>query len=208
MIRLDPRLCKHESILISTNAFLPSSGTNQWTTKPSYVAAIGVGTPPTTYQLIVDTGSSNTWVGASQAYVTTSSSMATNQPVSVAYGSASFSGNEFLDTVTILPELVIQGQSIGVATTLTGVSGVDGILGMGPVDLTAGTLNNQPSTNIPTVADILFSAGTVSANEFGISFEPAIQPQIMNGEITWDQAVRIAPSSLGRSITRKLSLLV
>lgn len=96
--------------------------------------------------------SSNTWVGAGQAYVTTSSSVATNQPVVCyalllfwykssslhqfgSYGSGNFSGqfiafpytrwvihndlgNEFLDTVTITPALVIRCQSIGVATSV------------------------------------------------------------------------------------------
>ncbi|KAF8236774.1 aspartic peptidase A1 [Tricholoma matsutake] len=151
----------------------------------TYVAAIGVGTPPTTYQLIVDTGSSNTWVGASQAYARTSSSVATNQAVSVTYGSGSFSGNEFLDTVTITSQLVIHSQSIGVATTSTGFSGVDGIIGIGPVDLTYGTLTNQPNTAIPTVTDNLFSQNIISANEIGISFEPTTQPQVLNGELTW-----------------------
>ncbi|KAF7795125.1 hypothetical protein EIP86_006272 [Pleurotus ostreatoroseus] len=41
---------------------------------------------------------------------------------------ASFSGTEYLDTVTIGP-LVITNQSIGVASNITGFSGVDGILG-------------------------------------------------------------------------------
>ena len=44
-----------------------------------YTASIGVGTPATSYDLLIDTGSSNTWVGADKAYVKTSSSVNTGQ---------------------------------------------------------------------------------------------------------------------------------
>ena len=40
------------------------------------------------------------------------------------------------DTVTLSSGLVITGQSIGVASTSSGFDGVDGILGVGPTDLT------------------------------------------------------------------------
>ncbi len=46
-----------------------------------YTAGVGVGTPPTTYNLIIDTGSSNTWVGADSEYVQTSSSVDTGDEV-------------------------------------------------------------------------------------------------------------------------------
>ncbi|TFK35982.1 aspartic peptidase domain-containing protein, partial [Crucibulum laeve] len=82
----------------------------------SYIASIGVGSPATTYDLIIDTGSSNTWVGATRAYVRTGTSVQTSNRVSVTYGSGSFSGTEFTDTVTIAPGLVIPNQSIGVAS--------------------------------------------------------------------------------------------
>lgn len=48
---------------------------------------------------------------------------------SVTYGSGSWSGNEYLDTVSLSPELTIKNQSIGVATTSQGFEGIDGILG-------------------------------------------------------------------------------
>jgi hypothetical protein len=44
-----------------------------------------------------------------------------------------------LDTVTLGNNLVIHNQSIGVASTAQGFNnGIDGILGIGPVDLTTG----------------------------------------------------------------------
>ncbi|KXN88844.1 Polyporopepsin [Leucoagaricus sp. SymC.cos] len=150
----------------------------------TYIASVGVGSPATTYQLIVDTGSSNTWVGAGRTYVRTSTSTQTSNRVSVTYGSGSFSGNEFTDTVT-LGTLSITAQSIGVATRSTGFSGTDGILGIGPVGLTQGTLSPATNTLIPTVTDNLFGKGLITANEIGISFEPTNTIEIMNGELTW-----------------------
>lgn len=47
----------------------------------SYLAAVGVGSPATTYDLIIDTGSSNTWVGAGTKYVKTSTSTSTGKKV-------------------------------------------------------------------------------------------------------------------------------
>ncbi|KAJ7510922.1 aspartic peptidase domain-containing protein [Mycena galericulata] len=151
----------------------------------SYIAAVGVGSPATTYELIVDTGSSNTWVGAGQKYVVTSTSVKSSQTVSVSYGSGSFSGTEYTDTVTLAPGLVIAKQSIGVASKSSGFSGVDGILGIGPVDLTEGTLTKSPTTLIPTVTDNLFSQGTITSDLIGISFEPTTSESDENGSIAF-----------------------
>lgn len=63
-------------------------------TAVTYVASVGVGSPATDYTLLIDTGSSNTWVGAGKAYVVTSTSFDTGDSVSVSYGSGSFSGTE------------------------------------------------------------------------------------------------------------------
>jgi len=50
-----------------------------------------------------------------------------------------------------------------------------------------GTLSPQSSTPIPTVTDNLFSAGTISANLIGVSFQPITSPtgEQLNGELTW-----------------------
>ncbi|EKM61625.1 uncharacterized protein PHACADRAFT_204793 [Phanerochaete carnosa HHB-10118-sp] len=148
----------------------------------SYTAAISVGNPATTYTLIVDTGSSNTWVGAGTKYVATSTSMNTGESVSVTYGSGSFSGTEYTDQIT-LGSLAIKDQSIGVASQSQGFQGVDGILGIGPVSLTWGTVNNTDT--VPTVADNLFSQGTISTEVVAVSFEPTTKESVTNGELTF-----------------------
>ncbi|KAI6015051.1 aspartic peptidase domain-containing protein [Pisolithus orientalis] len=149
-----------------------------------YIAAVGVGSPATTYNLIVDTGSSNTWVGAGTPYKVTNTSVDTGEPVYVPYGSGSFSGTEYTDTVT-LGSLTITKQSIGVASTSTDFSGVDGVLGIGPEDLTLGSLTNEPSTEIPTVTQNLYTEGKIPAEIVGVSFEPSTTTSSMNGELTF-----------------------
>ncbi|KAF7980596.1 hypothetical protein HWV62_37360 [Athelia sp. TMB] len=147
----------------------------------TYTASVGVGEPATQYTLLIDTGSSNTWVGAGTKYVRTSTSKSTGNKVTVSYGSGSFSGTEYTDTVSLAPELVVQGQSIGVASTATGFSDVDGILGIGPVDLTSGTVSGQSS--VPTVTDNLFSQGIIAADSIGISYQPSTSIGTTNGEL-------------------------
>jgi pepsin A len=104
--------------------------------------------------------------------LTTSSSLAeVVLEQSVSYGSGSFSGNEYTDTVTFSSSLKISKQSIGVATTSSGFSDVDGILGVGPVDLTVGTLSEK-SKSIPTVTDSLFANKAITSHTLGIFFQP------------------------------------
>ena len=77
-------------------------------------------------------------------------------------------------TLTFLPvtddvklgAVTIKGQSIGVATKSVGFDGVDGILGIGPVDLTLGTLSPDTSSSIPTVTDVcsIFLSRVIASN--------------------------------------------
>ncbi|KAL5501258.1 hypothetical protein ACEPAH_9645 [Sanghuangporus vaninii] len=148
-----------------------------------YIAEVGVGSPPTTYSLLIDTGSSNTWVGAGRAYVRTSTSEATGDLTEVTYGSGFFIGTEFLDTVTLAEDLVITNQGIGAAAISEGFDGVDGILGIGPTDLTEGTVDGISS--IPTVTDNLFSQGTISEKVVGVFFAPTTELSVTNGELSF-----------------------
>ncbi|TFY59343.1 hypothetical protein EVJ58_g5834 [Rhodofomes roseus] len=150
----------------------------------TYVVSVGVGDPATYYSLLVDTGSSNTWLGANKSYVKTSTSSDTGETVSVTYGSGDFSGEEYTDTVTLGDGLTITQQSIGVASSSSGFDGVDGILGVGPTDLTEGTLGDSDAT-IPTVTDNLYSQGTISTEVLAVSFEPTTSDSVTNGELTF-----------------------
>jgi hypothetical protein len=149
----------------------------------TYTLSIGVGSPATDYTLLIDTGSSNTWIGADKAYTPTSTSTDTRNTVSVSYGSGSFTGTEYTDQVTLGPGLVIQKQSIGVSSKATGFNDVDGILGIGPVDLTTGTVAS--TTSVPTVTDNLFKQGTIPVESIGISYVPTTTASAPNGELTF-----------------------
>ena len=61
--------------------------------------------------LLIDTGSSNTWLGANKTYVKTDTSQDTGNTVAVSYGSGNFTGEEYTDTVTLGSGLTITGQS-------------------------------------------------------------------------------------------------
>lgn len=75
-----------------------------------------------------------------------------------------------MDTVTLSSDLVIAKQSIGVATFSEGFTNVDGILGVGPTDLTQGSVSNAGS--VPTVTDNLYSSGTIGTKALGVYFTP------------------------------------
>ncbi|KAJ7913482.1 acid protease [Mycena leptocephala] len=150
----------------------------------TYTMSVGVGSPPTNYELLIDTGSSNTWIGANKSYKPTSTSTDTRNKVNVSYGSGSFTGTEYIDEVTLGPGLVIQKQSIGVSSKATGFDGVDGILGIGPVDLTTGTVKS--TTSVPTVTDNLFKQQTIPTESIGISYVPTTSgTNAVNGELTF-----------------------
>ncbi|KAI0741300.1 acid protease [Daedaleopsis nitida] len=151
----------------------------------SYIAEVGVGNPAKTFNLIIDTGSSNTWVGATQPFTQTSTTRQTRDRLAVDYGSGFVRGTEFIDTVNLGPGLTIVGQSLGVATSSGGFDGVDGILGIGPVDLTVDTLSPDTTSTVPTVTDNLFAQGIIPEDLVAVSFEPSNSIEIVNGELTW-----------------------
>jgi len=147
----------------------------------SYTAPIKVGSQ--TFDLIVDTGSSNTWVGANTKFSAGTTGKSTGKSVSVSYGSGSFSGTEYTDAVTFAG-LTVSSQSIGVASTSSGFSGVDGIFGVGPVGLTQGTVSG--TSTVPTFLDNLFKQGQISTEVLGVSFKPesGSDQDDVNGELT------------------------
>ncbi|KAL4065642.1 aspartic peptidase domain-containing protein [Scleroderma yunnanense] len=150
-----------------------------------YTASIGIGHPVTHYNLVLDTGSSNTVCGANKKYVRTKTSIPTGQNVSEQFGAGSFQGIEYLDRVTLAPNLVITNQSIANAITWTGFEGVHGILGLGPAILTQGSLSPGVDSIIPTVMDNAMSQGLLQHDVFAISFAPTTEENETNGAITY-----------------------
>ncbi|KAH9894852.1 aspartic peptidase A1 [Cubamyces lactineus] len=153
-----------------------------------YTVIVKMGSPPTEYELIVDIGSSNTWVGAGDAYMQKPSTRATHNEMALEYGNgAAMAGVEIADTVMlgVEPGLSILGQFFGSASRSAGFDGVDGILGLGPTDLTVGTLNPDSTVVIPTVTDNLFAQAAIASEIVSISFEPTTSKETINGELTF-----------------------
>lgn len=107
----------------------------------------------------------------------------TGGSVQVSYGSGQFSGEEYVDTVSY-GGLTVKSQSIGSASDASGFNGVDGILGLGPVGLTRGTVSN--ANTVPTFLDNLYSQGSISSEVLGVYFSPenGADTNDNNGELT------------------------
>ncbi|KAF7972932.1 hypothetical protein HWV62_16596 [Athelia sp. TMB] len=177
------RLAKYNGhVPLAEDNFAVSGSTPVINEVNSYIAQVHVGSQ--TFDLIVDTGSSNTWVGASTKFSNGSTGVSTGQSVSVSYGSGYFEGTEYTDTVNLGSAKVIS-QSIGVASMATGFNGVDGIIGFGPVGLTENTVSGM--STVPTFMDNLHSKGTIPTEVLGVSFAPESGSDYhdANGELTF-----------------------
>ncbi|KZV97329.1 acid protease [Exidia glandulosa HHB12029] len=149
----------------------------------TYTVDVGVGEPATTYSLIVDTGSSNTWVGADpqKPFVYSNSTRNTTEVVGVSYGSGFFAGDALFDTISLSSSpspLTAHNQSLGSATVSSGFEGFDGILGLGPTILTNETVTNAEL--VPTVIDTLFAQRKIKERVVGVAFTP-LNEHVRNG---------------------------
>ncbi|KAG2355852.1 aspartic proteinase [Suillus spraguei] len=141
-----------------------------------YIVALNVGSPPTTYKLVVDCGSTVTWIGAGTPYGETGCN--TGRGVKESYGGSefpsttSFSGTFFVDTVTLGHGITIPNYELAVASTVSNFRDSDGVLGIGPQDLTVGTLTNDLPAAYPTFTDWLVTAGAICQNIVGMFFQP------------------------------------
>jgi len=140
----------------------------------SYYGLISVGTPPQTFEVVYDTGSSNLWVpnaGAQQAgcnvknvydHFNSSTFVKNCTPLSITYGSGPVSGYLSVDTVTIA-EYQLPNFTFAEMTDVSGLSTAyclgdfDGICGMGWEAL---------SNGLPTPMGELARSGQLSDQVF------------------------------------------
>ncbi|KAG5645987.1 hypothetical protein DXG03_004588 [Asterophora parasitica] len=151
----------------------------------AYTVPVNVGQPPKTFSLLLDIGSSNIWVGADKDYRPSSTSVNHEKTIVGPFRiSGDVIGTEYTDQVTLGGNLVVKNQTIGIATSARGFSGVDGILGIGPVDLTSGSTSK---TAVAPVTQNLFESGILPTVATGMSYIPS-SSAIANGEITFGAA--------------------
>jgi len=138
-----------------------------------YYGPVSVGTPPQTFNVIFDTGSSNLWIPAANCsncgfhpkYDSNHSStyVANGTEFRIEYGSGPVAGFLSDDTIT-WGGLKVQGQRFAEITDVSGlglayaIGKFDGILGM--------AFQRISVNNIPTVFDGLVSQGQVKENMF------------------------------------------
>jgi len=91
-------------------------------------------------------------------------------------------GTLYTDTLTFSDGVVIYEQSIGVGSC---TKDVDGMLGLGPVALTADTLVDEPHTLIPTAIDNLLEQGAISQRVISYFFAPFLDTAVAYGTITF-----------------------
>ncbi|XP_073542217.1 pepsin A-like isoform X1 [Phyllobates terribilis] len=140
-----------------------------------YFGTISIGTPPQSFTVIFDTGSSNLWVPSvycsSQACTShhmfnpqqSSTFQATNTPVSIQYGTGSMTGFLGYDTLQV-GNIQVTNQIFGLSETEPGsflyYSPFDGILGL--------AFPSLASSQATPVFDNMWSQGLIPQNLFSV----------------------------------------
>jgi len=161
-----------------------------------YIATVQMGTPPTDYLLLMDSGSSDFWVGSADNCVsqagggcgthtflgsnTSSTFVGSNQQFSVTYGSGSITGTLCQDTVSVA-NLTLASHTFGVANEesvqfSSDTTPFDGLMGLAQPSL------SEEGVDTPPVS--MASAGLIS--EAIVSFKLSrLADELNDGEVTF-----------------------
>ncbi|CAE6424058.1 unnamed protein product [Rhizoctonia solani] len=148
------------------------------TTQVRYTVSVGIGSPPTFYDLVIDTGSRYTWISDRKGYTRTRTRTSVRQRgknFAINYVRGSVRGMDYKDLFTVSPSLSIPNVEFGVATSMEGIQAeVDG---NNPI-----TPNNGEPT--PKFMDNLLAQNMLNWNIFALSFAPVTSQGFVNGQLT------------------------
>ncbi|KAG2062771.1 acid protease [Suillus decipiens] len=164
-----------------SNPTVPLSQVDLGNTMVGYTVRVAIGDPLTNYDLVVDSATAITWVGAILPYFSFSG-VNTNVPVAVDYHFGTFQGTIWEDEITLSQRITISKMQIGVASEMQNIA-ADGVLGIGPTLSGIGSLPNSPDQTIPTVIDRLVEESTVRRPIVGIFFKPTVANEDNDGEL-------------------------
>ncbi|XP_035237009.1 pepsin A-like [Anguilla anguilla] len=168
----------------------------------SYYGVISIGTPPQSFKVIFDSGSSNLWVPSvycsSQACQNhdkfnpqaSSTFQSTNQPLSIQYGTGSMTGYLGYDTVEV-GGITVPNQIFGLSQTeaaFMAYMAADGILGLAYPSIS--------SSSATPVFDNMMKQGLVSQDLFSVYLSSGgqagsevvfggVDPSHYTGSISW-----------------------
>ncbi|KAG2068106.1 aspartic peptidase A1 [Suillus decipiens] len=164
-----------------SNPTVPLSQVDLGNTMVGYTVRVAIGDPLTNYDLVVDSATAITWVGAILPYFSFSG-VNTNVPVAVDYHFGTFQGTIWEDEITLSQRITISKMQIGVASEMQNIA-ADGVLGIGPTLSGIGSLPNSPDQTIPTVIDRLVEESTIRRPIVGIFFKPTVANEDNDGEL-------------------------
>lgn len=159
-----------------------------------YIATIQIGTPPQNFNILMDSGSADFWVGSENCQSqqgtcgnhtflgskSSSSFVQSNQNFNVTYGSGSVAGVLCKDNIN-MAGLQLNNHTFGVANEESVQFSADTVPFDGLMGLAQSTLSNE---KVPTPVESLASQGLISSaiSSFKIS---RLADQLNDGEVTF-----------------------
>ncbi|KAG2365662.1 aspartic peptidase A1 [Suillus spraguei] len=168
---------------VNTHPKVPLFNADLGNTFSGYTVKAAIGNPPTVYNLILDSASAITWIGANIPPIS-GSGEDTEKRVAVNYRYGSFEGIIAEDDIYFTDDIAVRGMEFGLTFT-PWRNGADGVLGIGPTLSGLGALLDSPEQTLPTITDRLCQQGIIRRSVVGILFQPITANIVNRGELTF-----------------------